>query len=314
MNIKRIDLNLLVYLNALLKEQSVSRAAQKLDITQPAMSNALRRLRDLLGDPILVRTSNGMEPTERARELEPLVIDALAQAELALAPADSFEPSDSQRTFRIMASDYIETTLIAPLISRLDESAPGVSLDIMTPSDVSFEHLERGDIDMAINRFDHLPDSFHQKSVWRDNFACLLNKQLAGSGRLTLERYLKARHIWVSKTGIGVGTGMSPKHSQKLGWVDEALAELGHKRDIAVFTRNYQVASYLTRDTRLIATLPSRAAKLWAQNPQLKLAKPPFPIVPIEIKMAWSPVLHNNSAHIWLRNEIKAIAETVKGY
>ena len=229
MNIKRIDLNLLVYLNILLKERSVSRAAEKLGITQPAMSNALRRLRDLLGDPILVRTSSGMTPTERAKMIEPLVVEALSRAELALQPVDSFDASTSTRTFRIMASDYIETTLLAPLMGRLNDIAPDVTLDVLTPSDGSFSDLERGDIDMAINRFDHLPDSFHQKSIWRDNFACLIGSEHPASQELTLESYLESKHIWVSKTGIGVGTGMSPKYSQKLGWVDEALAAMNKK-------------------------------------------------------------------------------------
>ncbi len=313
MNIRRIDLNLLVYLNALLKERSVSQAADKLDITQPAMSNALRRLRELLGDPILVRTSAGMSPTERALAMEPLVVEALSRAELALQPVESFNPTNSSRTFRIMASDYIESTLICLLVARLGEIAPNVSLDVLTPSDVSFSNLERGDIDMAINRFDHLPDSFHQKSIWRDNFSCLMGaNHPASKSKLTVKSYLESQHIWVSKTGIGVGTGMSPKYSQKLGWVDEALAEIGHKRNIALFTRHYQVASYLALHSNLIATLPSRAAVLWKDDPRIMICKPPFPIVPIEIKMIWSPVLHHNTAHKWLRNEINELAGTVQ--
>ncbi len=313
MNVKRIDLNLLVYLNTLLKERSVSRAAEKLGITQPAMSNALRRLRDLLGDPILVRTSSGMAPTERATKMEPLVVEALSRAELALQPVDHFEAATSSRTFRIMASDYIETTLIAPLLGRLNEVAPHVTLDILTPSDASFADLERGEIDMAINRFDHLPDSFHQKSIWRDNFSCLMGAEHPALDALTLDAYLASKHIWVSKTGIGVGTGMSPKYSQKLGWVDEALADLNEKRDITLFTRNYQVSNYLLSSKKLIATLPTRAALVWKDTPGIHLAKPPFPIVPIEIKMAWSPVLHHNIAHKWLREEIKVLAATIKG-
>ena len=312
MNVKRIDLNLMVYLNTLLKERSVSRAADKLGITQPARSNALRRLRDLLGDPILVRTSAGMAPTERANAMQPLVVEALSRAELALQPVESFDASTSVRTFRIMASDYIETTLLAPLVGRLNEIAPGVSLDILTPSDGSFSDLERGDIDMAINRFDHLPDSFHQKSVWRDNFSCLLGSEHPAKNQLTMESYLESHHIWVSKTGIGVSTGMSPKHSQKLGWVDEALADMGHKRQISIFTRHYQVSNYLVQSKKLIATLPTRVAMLWRNTEGIEITKPPFPIVPIEIKMAWSPVLHHNTAHKWLRDEISEIAGTIK--
>ena len=313
MNIKRIDLNLLVYLNPLLKERSVSRAAEKLGITQPAMSNALRRLRDLLGDPVLVRTSSGMTPTERAKIMEPLVVEALSRAELALQPVENFDAATSTRTFRIMASDYIETTLLAPLMGRLNDIAPGITLDVLTASDGSFSDLERGDIDMAINRFDHLPDSFHQKSIWRDNFACLVGSEHPAKNALTLEAYLESKHIWVSKTGIGVGTGMNPKYSQKLGWVDEALSDMGKKRRITLFTRHYQVSNYLQESKQLVATLPARAALVWKNTPGIVITKPPFPIVPIEIKMAWSPVLHHNIAHKWLREEIKTVAKTVKG-
>ncbi len=199
------------------------------------------------------------------------------------------------------------------MLGRLNEVAPHVTLDILTPSDASFADLERGEIDMAINRFDHLPDSFHQKSIWRDNFSCLMGAEHPALDALTLDAYLASKHIWVSKTGIGVGTGMSPKYSQKLGWVDEALADLNEKRDITLFTRNYQVSNYLLSSKKLIATLPTRAALVWKDTPGIHLAKPPFPIVPIEIKMAWSPVLHHNIAHKWLREEIKVLAATIKG-
>ena len=312
MDIKRIDLNLLIYLNILLKEKSVSRAADKLGITQPAMSNALRRLRDLLGDPILVRTSSGMAPTERAKKMEPLVVEALSRAEVALQPVKQFDPINSSRTFRIMASDYIEVSLIAPLLGHLNKNAPNVTLDILTPSDASFSDLERGDIDMAINRFDHLPDSFHQRSIWRDNFSCLMGPDHPAKNNLSLEKYLESQHIWVSKTGIGIGTGMSPMHSQKMGWVDEALFELGKKRKITLFTRNYQVAHYLLSTKNLIATIPTRAALVWLNTQGIHIAKPPFPIVPMEIKMAWSPVLHHNVGHKWLRDEIIKLASTIK--
>ena len=144
MNISKIDLNLLVYLDVLLRERNVTRAAEELSISQPAMSNSLRRLRDLFDDPILVRTSDGMTPTDRALELQPLVRNVLAAAELAVLPKTVFDPSESERIFRIMASDYTEATLLPKLLHRLSIEAPGVRLDIMTPSDVSFHDVERG--------------------------------------------------------------------------------------------------------------------------------------------------------------------------
>lgn len=309
MNVSKMDLNLLVYLDVLLREKNVTRAANRLNITQPAMSNGLKRLRDLLNDPILVRTSDGMVPTERAKELAPVVRGILLTLEETLQPNKDFEPEHSHRVFRIMASDYAASTLIPALLKRLRAEAPTTSLDIMTPSDVTFHDVENGKVDMAINRFDQLPQSFHQKTIWRDSFACLVHKQNPIHTHFNLDSYLKAQHIWVSKTGFGVGVGMDPADVQKLGWVDEALAKFGKQRNISVFTRNYHVAMHLAVETDLIATLPLRAAQLYKNDPTMEILDPPFPIPSIELKMIWSPLLHQDASHIWLRRMIVEIAE-----
>lgn len=304
MNLSRVDLNLLVYLDVLLREKNVTRAAEQLGITQPALSNGLRRLRDLFNDPLLVRTSEGMTPTERAIELQPQVRDILASVEKAVLPVAAFEAAESTRVFRIMASDYAESTLIAPLLDDLRDLAPHITLDVLTPSDVSFQDLEQGKIDMAVNRFDRLPQSFHQATVWRDSFSCLMSASNPLLEHFDLESYLSAPHIWVSKTGMGVGRGMTPKDTQRLGWVDEALAESGHQRHIRVFTRHYQVAAQLARQPDLIATLPTQVARLYADDPGLAIRKPPFMIIPIELTLAWSPLLQHDPGHIWLRRLI----------
>lgn len=309
MNINKMDLNLLVYLDVLLREKNVTRAANQLNITQPAMSNGLKRLRDLLNDPILVRTSDGMVPTERARELAPVVRGVLLTLEETLQPNKDFEPLNSQRVFRIMASDYAASTLIPALLKKMRVLAPYTSLDIMTPSDVTFHDVENGKVDMAINRFDQLPQSFHQKTVWRDSFSCLINAQNPVLKNFNLDSYLKAQHIWVSKTGFGVGVGMDPKDVQKLGWVDEALAKLGKQRNISVFTRNYHVAMHLAVGIDLIATLPSRAAKLYENDRSMAIMDPPFAIPSIELKMIWSPLLHQDASHIWFRRLIVETAD-----
>ncbi|WP_369601847.1 LysR family transcriptional regulator [Hahella sp. SMD15-11] len=304
MDLSRIDLNLLVYLDALLREKNVTRAAQMTGITQPAMSNVLKRLRDVFDDPLLIRTSDGMVPTARALELHPRVRQVLDQIELIVQPKTRFNPATSQRVFRIMASDYAESTVIPRVLGRIRRVAPNVILDILTPSDVAFHDMEQGRVDMAINRFDKIPQSFHQKTIWRDGFSCLLSVHNPLVYDFTLENYLKAKHIWVSKTGFGVGVGMNPKDVQRLGWVDDALSRLGKTRQISVFTRHYQVASLLAQQHDLIATLPTRAALLQRDNPELVIREVPFPIPEIELKMAWSPLLQHNPDHIWLRNLI----------
>ena len=311
MILKNIDLNLLIYLDVLLREKNVTRAAEQLGITQPAMSNGLKRLRSIFDDPLLIRSSEGMTPTERALDLQPALRQALSDIQMVLEPNQSFDPKQSNRMFRIMASDYAEATLVPALVKEMRETAPNVVLDFLTPSDVSYKDMEQGRVDMAINRFNEIPQSFHQITVWEDTFSCLLNRGNPAVDHFTLESYLAAQHIWVSKTGMGVGFGMNPEKSGQLGWIDKALLEIGEKRNISIFTRHYQMPALIAESNDLIATLPTRVARLQAQNAKLVVLPPPFFISSFELKMAWSPLLQHNSAHKWLRGLIIEVAKKV---
>lgn len=308
MTIGRFDLNLLRNLDALLHERNVTSAAQQLELSQPAMSNSLKRLRELFDDPLLVRTSEGMTPTERALELQPQIRAILSSIEQAVQPRSLFDAANSEHVFRIMASDYAESSLIPDVLHRLRTEAPGITLDILTPSDVSFPDVEQGKVDMAINRFDTMPQSFHQKLLWRDHFVCLLRAGHPILKEFNLETYLAGQHIWVSKTGMGVGVGMNPDNIQRLGWVDEALTRIGKKRRIYLFTRHYQAAILLAETSDLITTVPSRAICKQADNPHFVVKPPPFEIPPLDLNMAWSPLLQHNPAHQWMRRLIADVA------
>ncbi len=308
MNLRQIDLNLLIHLDVLLHEKNVTNAANALGLSQPAMSNGLRRLRELFQDPLLVRTSDGMTPTERARELQPIIREALATIEKAVQPQSDFDAQTDNRVFRIMVSDYAEAALLPHILQRLRIEAPNVTLDLMTPSDVSFMDVEQGKVDLVINRFDSIPSSFHQKELWRDDFACLISAKNKIIENFNLETYLQAQHVWVSKTGMGVSVGINPSDVQRLGWVDEALTRLNNKRRIAVFTRHYQAAMLLAEQSDLIVTIPLRAALLRANNPRVVIKAPPFEIPPFELKMAWSPLLQHNLGHRWMRQLISEVA------
>ena len=311
MSIDRVDLNLLVYLDALLKERNVTKAANQLGLSQPAMSNGLRRLREVFEDPLLIRTSDGMTPTERALGLQATIREVLATIDKAVQPQAAFDALTSTRVFRIMASDYSEPTLIPPLVERLRKEAPGVSLDIMTPSDVDFYDVEQGKVDLVINRFDSMPQSFHQKILWRDQFICLMNRNNPMAQNFTLDSYLKAHHIWVNKTGMGAGVGMNPKDVQRRGWVDNALSELGKTRNIRVFTRHYQAAVQLANQKDLIVTLPRKATLQTMHNEDVVMLDPPFPIPEMTLTMAWSPLLQHNPAHRWIRGLITEVARKI---
>lgn len=312
MNIARIDLNLLVLLDALLRERNVTRAATQVGISQPAMSNALKRLRDLFDDPLLIRTSEGMMPTERARELEPMLRSVLIDLEKAVQSRREFSALESDRVFRIMATDYAECTLIPALLKQLRELAPQITLDILTPSDVSFVDVERGKVDMVINRFDTMPLSFHQKRLWTDSFSCMFSCDNPIGDNYTLVAYLGSHHIWVSKTGMGVGVGMDSDDVQHLGWVDETLRSLGEKRHIRIFTRHYQAAALLAEQQDLVVTVPTKLARLHASNERIVILPPPFEIPPIELTMAWSPLLQNDPAHRWMRQLIGETAQQIE--
>lgn len=312
MNIAKVDLNLLVYLDVLLREGSVTKAANQLSITQPAMSNGLKRLRDLFKDPLLVRTSDGMTPTKRAVELQPVIRDVLSQLESSIQPEVEFDPLTSVRTFRIMTSDYAESTLLLSLVGRLTELAPNITLDLITPSDVTFHDVEQGKVDMAINRFEELPLSFHQKVIWYDDFSCVIRADHPRAQSFGLEQYLSGQHIWVSKTGFGVGVGIDPTEVQKLGWVDAELTKIGKKRDIRVFTRHYHAALQMAKTQNLIATLPTKAANIFKDDAAIKIVPPPFDIPPIALKMAWSALLHHDAGHIWLRRLIGDVANEMQ--
>ncbi|NVK11702.1 MAG: LysR family transcriptional regulator [Gammaproteobacteria bacterium] len=313
MNISRVDLNLLVYFDVLLEEKNVTRAGAVLGITQPAMSNGLRRLRELFDDPLLVRTTEGMTPTEKALNIQPKVRQILTEIEQVLQPTEGFEPEYSNRLFRIIVGDYAESTLIPEVLRRLRHEAPHVVLDLLTPSDASIGDLEQGKVDLAINRFDELPQSFHSVVVWRDTFSCLMSDDNPLVNDMSLENYLKAQHIWVSKTGVGRGTGINTENYNKLGWVDRAVdaAQEGARRNIAIFTRHYQMPGVLLARDDLVATLPTRVAKRHLTEEHLVVSEPPFAIPPIELNMAWSPLLQHNPAHRWLRRLIMEVASTL---
>jgi DNA-binding transcriptional LysR family regulator len=308
MNLERVDLNLLIYLDVLLREKNVTRAAEQLGVTQPAMSNILRRLRTLFNDPLLIRSSEGMTPTERALELQPRIREVLADLSQILEPRTEFSPYTSTRVFRIMTSDYAEATLVPRLVKAMRSEAPNVVLDFLTPSDVSYRDMEQGKVDLAINRFNEIPQSFHQVLVWRDSFSCLLSSQSPIVQQFNLKNYLEAQHIWVSKTGMGVGFGVNPDKSGGLGWIDQALDRIGQKRKISIFTRHYQMPALLTANADLVATLPTRVARLQALNDKIVIKEPPFYIPEFELKMAWCPLLHHHPAHRWLRQLILFVA------
>ena len=300
MNIRDIDLNLLVFLDALLREKSVTKAALAMDISQPAMSNALRRLRKLLGDPVLVRTASGMQPTARAEALRRPVRNALSQMEAAIAPNRAFEPATAERLFTILITDYAASVLMPRVVGVLEEEAPNIALNILSAGSDAIDQVERGEADFLVNRFGKLPANFHQQRLWSDRMACLIRKDhpalLAAGGELTLETFLSEKHILITQTGVG------------LSRIDEVLADAGRSRRISVLTRHYQLPRELVANSNMIVALPARIARYQARHLGLAVLKPPLKLPAFDIGIAWGALDHHDVAHRWLRERIVTIA------
>ena len=275
------------------------------------MSNSLKRLRELFQDPLLVRTSEGMAATPKALELQPKIHRTLTNIEYFVQPTLEFNAAESDRVFRIIASDYAEATLIPGVLKMLREKAPKITLDIMGPSDINFNDIEQGKVDLAINRFDKIPGTFHQKNLLTDGFSCILRADNPFADQLTLANYLKSYHVWVSKSGLGMSANLSTEELQRMGWVDMALSSVDKRRKIAVFTRHFLSALQLTQEHNLIATLPTRAANKALHYNNLVVRPIPFDIEPIELHMLWPPILNDNPANNWLRNLIEKAATLV---
>lgn len=300
----RIDLNLVVVLDALLSERHVTRAAARLGITQSAASHALARLRDLLDDPILVRGPRGtMIPTVRASALEPAVHRILADLASVLRGDATFDPATARRTFHLGTTDYVELVLLPRLVERLQRIAPGIDLIAHTLTDYGDAGLAAGTFDVVIcpPRGTARSAGTYEKVLFDESFTCIVRggHPLAGA-RLTLPRYCAAAHVLVAPRGT-LGS-----------FVDDALASLGRSRRIAVAVPHFLVVPYLVANSDLIATVATRVASTFADALGLVRMAPPFALPGFQLALAWHERTHDDPAHRWLREHLLAVAAEVR--
>ncbi len=291
-DLRRIDLNLLVILDALLSEQHVTRAAERLHLSQPAVSHALARLRDLLGDPLLVRAGAGLAPTARALELVAPLAEALAQVQSLLAP-NTFDPASARRTFRLAMSDYGAAIILPGLIRTLRAEAPGIDLQISHASrEGMVEGLLNGDIDLAAGVLPELPGELHSTPLFEERYACLLDRQsLPASGVLDLPTYLSRPHVLLEMRGSG-----TPE-------IERTLTALRERRRVAVSLPHWSVAPQFISGTDLILTVASRALKD-VDDDSLIVVSPPFEIAPFTFVSAWHKRRGGDQALNWLNRRI----------
>lgn len=299
-----VDLNLLLALDALLAERHVTRAAARLGITQSAASHALARLRDMFGDPLLVRGPRGaLLPTPRAAALAPAIHRVLVDLTAVLRGDEVFEPATARHTFRIGTSDYVELVLMPRLVERVGRSAPGIDLWIHTLTDDGDEALAAGTLDVVLGppRSGARPAGMYEKVLFDESFTCIVREGHAlADKRMTLARYCAAAHLLVAPRGTPGSL------------VDDALAALGRSRRVAVAVPHFLVVPYLIASSDLIATLATRVAHTVADALRLVQMPPPIALPRFQIGVAWHERTRADPAHRWLRDQILAVAAEIR--
>lgn len=304
MNITSIDLNLLVALDALVTEGSVTKAGQRIGLSQPAMSNVLGRLRRVLDDPVLVRTSQGMVPTPRIAELIGPVRKALGELEGALTAAKSFEPSKADRTFRVTTMDHAWVVLLPQLARLLTRQAPGVRLDFLPFSDTAEAALESGVVDAAIlpGRRYGRGAGFQRAELYDDNFDCLVRKDHpVVKRRLTLENYVALGHVLASPRG------------RRGGLVDLALKKKGLSRRVQVIVSHFAAAPFVVAETDLITTVPRGVARPFARMLNLRVLPPPIEFEGGPWFLVWHERALHDPAQTWFRELILEVSRGLRG-
>lgn len=296
-DLRRIDLNLLVVLDALLEERHVSRAAERLAMTQPAVSHALNRLRDLLDDPLLVRSGNQMQLTRRAFELAGPLRETLAGVR-RLVLGDDFDPASAELSLRLGMSDYGAWVALPGLLRVLRREAPGIRLEVCQASrlDMATE-VANGDLDGALGVFPLLPEGLRAQALFEERFVCLCaSETLAGRERLTLDEYLAAPHLRVALQ-------QSPAEE-----IDSHLERLGRRRQVSATVPHFSVAPALLAGTDLLLTIAERMLPDDLEAHGLASFEPPLQLARFDFVQIWSEASQDDPARRWLRGKLAQAA------
>jgi DNA-binding transcriptional LysR family regulator len=296
-NITNVDLNLLLVLHAVLEEGSATRAARRLHVTQSAVSNALARLRPLLGDALVVRHARGLTPTPRALELRPRLAALAREASLVLERPPAFDARTSTREFSLACADYYGAVIVPALVRLLRQRAPQATLRVRTLDDLVGGHGLDQDVDVHVGMPPSVPSGCVSEVVFEDRFVCLSRPgQLEGaSRRFSLKAYLAASHVRVSLLGR-----MSDP-------VDRLLEERGKSRHVGLIVPYFSVVPFVVHETGLLATLSRRLALPYAERRLVELSEPPFALPDYGVRMIWHRRTDADLAARFFRNLISEV-------
>ncbi|AVA15079.1 LysR family transcriptional regulator [Sphingopyxis sp. MG] len=303
MNLRNVDLNLLVILDALLAEQNVSRAGERIGLSQSAMSAALARLRDLFNDPLLVRVGRGLILTQNAEALIIPLREALAAIEHTLLLNREFDPKSDARSFSIAASDYAILVLLSPLVRALSEEAPNITIHLLPRSRDAPGMLRANQADIVIE-----PDvlfgetDFPSQPLMKDRWLCAVaaGNPLAAQKRISKAQFLDAPH---AVYGIGA--------DRQLSLADQYLLQIGVRRRIEVTVESFLLVPMLIQGTQLMALALERVAQLFPGLAKIQTIEPPYPLPEILETMYWHSRHTSDAGHRWLRERLAAVAADV---
>ena len=291
MNLSDKDLNLFVVFDVIYTERNLTKSGEVLGITQPAVSNALSRLRENFNDELFVRTSKGMMPTPVAENMVNDIRQALDLIRNSISESETFNPKTAKATFRISIGDTSEYRLLPQLIKNISNSAPGVDVEsYLTPRTETPKELAAGNIDFAIDPPIHSDPNLRNKKIYQDDYVLVVNKKhpIAKKKKISLEDYLNLSHIHISKRASG------------LGHVDTTLNRLGLARRIALKAQHFLVAPYIIDQSNLAMT----TIKSFSRGRELKVFQLPFKINPLVLHLYWHVNKDMDPANKWMRELI----------
>lgn len=287
----RYDLNLLPIFVALMEERSVTRAAERMGMTQPALSNALLRLRQMLQDQLFVRERYGIQPTPIALELSPLIAEALAQLDDAVLGQQAFDPAHAERLFTIAPNGYVEFVIVPAVLARLEKVAPGIKLRL-TPfgNDLAETGVVSGTTALVLGRIVDPPDNLVVQHLMDEGLACAVRADHPAIGdAMTREQFETMKHV-----------NIAPPGRMRAG-LFQALAQQQLKRDVAISVTNFFAAAEMVAVTDYCATLPSLICRQLMHDPRLKVLPAPVDLGSFPVEMAWHVRYRHDPAHRWLR-------------
>lgn len=299
-NLRSVDLNLLVFFDALMSERHVTRAADRVAISQPGMSNALARLRVVFKDELFVRTAKGLEPTPRAWELAQHVHSLLHQAARLMISDIQFDPEISERIFSARMSDLVGILILPGLMARIRAEAPNISLDTVHLSpEQTIEALETDRLDLAVSMELQHTSAIRSEILFGDRMACVVSKHHPfAEGKITLKQFLSQRHLRVS---------MSPTD---IRFVDNVLAAKGYTRKIALNVTHWLLVPQILRETDLVAVMSERAAQRIA-GPGIVIRTLPFATPTFSWQLYWHRRYEHSQAHQWLRMQLHEVVKAL---